>query len=66
MEMISSDTKKLEERKQKTIENLKKEIEKCENLLSNKGFILKAPKQKIEEEKAKCLKLKEELNSYLK
>ena len=66
MEMISSDTKKLEERKQKTIENLKKEIEKCENLLSNKGFILKAPKQKVEEEKAKCLKLKEELNSYLK
>ena len=64
--MISSDTSKLEERKKKTIENLKNEISKCENLLSNKGFLAKAPKQKIEEEKAKYAKLKEELNSYLK
>ena len=66
LEMISSDTSKLEERKKKTIENLKNEISKCENLLSNKGFLAKAPKQKIEEEKAKYAKLKEELNSYLK
>lgn len=66
VEAISSDTSKLEEKKNKRIEVLKNEILKCENLLNNKGFLAKAPKQKIEEEKEKYSRFKEELESYLK
>ena len=65
-EAISSDTSKLEEKKKKRIEDLKIELEKTQKLLSNQGFLAKAPKQKVEEEKAKFAKIKEELESYLK
>ena len=38
------------------------EVARCEKMLSNPGFIQKAPKTKIEEEKAKLTKYKEMLN----
>ena len=54
----------LEEEK-KRIENEKKklqaEIERCEKMLSNPGFMNKAPQAKIDEEKEKLTKYKEML-----
>ena len=40
---------------------LQSEVERCEKMLSNPGFINKAPKTKIEEEKSKLAKYKEML-----
>ena len=52
-----------EERKRLEGEKIKLESEvlRCEKMLSNPGFINKAPQEKIEEEKAKLLKYKEML-----
>ncbi len=49
-----------EERKRQEEEKMKlqQEIERCEKLLSNPGFMNKAPQAKIEEEKAKLEKYK--------
>ena len=52
----------LEEEKrrvEKEKERLKAEIERCEKMLSNPGFINKAPQTKIDEEKMKLEKYKE-------
>ena len=54
----------LEEEAKRKDEERKKiqfEIERAEKMLSNPGFVNKAPKQKIEEEKAKLAKYKEML-----
>ena len=50
-------------------EKLEAELERSKKILSNKGFIAKAPKEKIDEEKAKQEKystMLEEVNSRLK
>ncbi len=51
---------KAEEQKRKEEERkkLEQEVERCEKMLSNPGFINKAPQAKIDEEKAKLLKYK--------
>ena len=49
-------------RKAEEIEKIKFEIERCEKMLSNPGFVNKAPQAKIDEEKAKLEKYKEMLN----
>ena len=55
---------KEEERKRKEEEKarLEQEIARCEKMLSNPGFIKKAPQSKIEEEKAKLEKYRDMLN----
>ena len=55
---------KEEERKRQEEEKirLEQEVARCEKMLSNPGFINKAPKEKIEEEKLKLEKYKEMLN----
>ena len=40
------------------IEKLTQEVARCEKMLSNPGFINKAPQAKIDEEKAKLEKYK--------
>ena len=52
-----------EEAKRKTeeIEKIKFEIERCEKMLANPGFVSKAPQAKIDEEKAKLEKYKDML-----
>ncbi len=57
----------LEEEKQRKAEEKKKieaEIERASKMLSNPGFVNKAPQAKIEEEKAKLDKYKEMLKSF--
>ena len=49
-------------RKAEEIEKIKFEIERAEKILSNPGFVNKAPQAKIDEEKAKLEKYKEMLN----
>ena len=49
-------------RKAEEIEKIKFEIERCEKMLSNTGFVNKAPQAKIDEEKAKLEKYKDMLN----
>ena len=49
-------------RKEEEIEKIKFEIERCEKMLSNPGFVNKAPQSKIDEEKAKLEKYKDMLN----
>ena len=49
-------------RKAEEIEKIKFEIERAEKMLSNPGFVNKAPQAKIDEEKAKLEKYKEMLN----
>ena len=54
----------LEEEKKRNEEEKKKlqaEIERCEKMLSNPGFMNKAPQAKIDEEKEKLAKYKEML-----
>ena len=49
-------------RKAEEIEKIKFEIERCEKMLSNPGFVNKAPQAKIDEEKAKLEKYKDMLD----
>ena len=49
-------------RKAEEIEKIKFEIERAEKMLSNPGFVNKAPQAKIDEEKAKLEKYKDMLN----
>ena len=49
-------------RKAEEIEKIKFEIERAEKMLSNPGFVNKAPQAKIDEEKAKLQKYKDMLN----
>ena len=55
------DLKEEAKRKAEEIEKIKFEIERCEKMLSNPGFVNKAPQAKIDEEKAKLEKYKEML-----
>ncbi len=48
-------------RREKERKRLEAEVERCEKMLSNKGFISKAPEAKIKEEKEKLAKYKEML-----
>ena len=62
---FEEERKRLEEEKTK----LEAEVARCEKMLSNPGFINKAPQAKIEEEKAKLEKYKkmlEKVNQNLK
>jgi valyl-tRNA synthetase len=56
---IEEERKRLEEEKKKVLA----EIERATKMLSNPGFVNKAPEAKINEEKAKLAKYKEMLNS---
>ncbi len=55
------DIKEEKERLAKEKERLEKEVERGKKMLSNQGFISKAPAEKIEEEKAKLAKYEEML-----
>ena len=46
-------------------ERLEKEVARCEKMLSNPGFVNKAPQAKIDEEKAKLEKYKEMLSKVV-
>ena len=59
------DIQKEKERLNAEKERLEKEVERAEKMLSNQGFISKAPKQKIEEEKAKLENYKEMLKTTI-
>lgn len=54
---LEEERKRLEDEKKK----LEGEVARCEKMLSNPGFINKAPKSKIEEEEAKLIKYREML-----
>ena len=54
---LEEEKKRIEEEKKK----LQAEIERCEKMLSNPGFMNKAPQAKIDEEKEKLAKYKEML-----
>ena len=45
---------------------LEAEVERCEKMLSNPGFINKAPEKKIEEEKEKLKQYKMQLSDTIK
>ena len=49
-------------RKEEEIKKIKFEIERAEKMLNNPGFVNKAPKQKVDEEKEKLEKYKEMLS----
>ena len=53
----------LKAKKEKDIAFLKAEIARCEGMLSNQNFVEKAPKEKVELERAKLENLKERLKS---
>ena len=59
---IEEEKKRLEEEKKK----LESEVLRCEKMLSNKGFISKAPEKKVEEEKEKLKKYKDLLSATIK
>lgn len=44
---------------------LENEVSRCEKMLSNPGFVNKAPQNKIEEEKTKLAKYKEMLEAII-
>ena len=53
-------------RKEEERKKIEFEIQRAEKMLSNPGFVNKAPKAKIDEEKAKLEKYKEMLKNYKK
>ena len=59
------DVQKELERLNSEKEKLEKEVERAEKMLANPGFVAKAPKQKIEEEKAKLENYKEMLKTTI-
>ena len=59
---VEEEKKKLEQEKVK----LEAEVERCEKMLSNPGFINKAPEKKIEEEKEKLKQYKMQLSDTIK
>ena len=58
---FEEERKRLEEEKIR----LEKEVARCEKMLSNPGFVNKAPQSKIEEEKTKLIKYREMLQTVL-
>ncbi len=61
--LINSEEEKA--RQEQEIKRLQSEVARCEKMLSNPGFINKAPKEKIEEEKEKLKHYKEMLEKLL-
>ena len=59
---VAKELERLEGEKEK----LEKEVERCAKMLSNKGFVEKAPKAKIEEEEEKLTKYREMLETVEK
>ena len=59
------DMEEEEKRLQQEKEKLEAEVARCEKMLSNPGFVNKAPEKKIQEEKDKLQKYKEMLNKIL-
>lgn len=59
---VAKELERLEGEKEK----LEKEVERCAKMLSNKGFVEKAPKAKIEEEEKKLAKYREMLETVEK
>ena len=55
---LEEEKKRIEEERKR----LKAEVARCEKMLSNPGFMNKAPQAKIDEEKEKLAKYKEMLN----
>ena len=53
----------LKAKKEKDIAFLKSEIARCEGMLSNKNFVEKAPKEKVDLERAKLETLKQRLKN---
>ena len=53
-----------EKRKEEEKKKIEFEIQRAEKMLSNPGFVSKAPKEKVEQEKAKLEKYKEMLKKY--
>lgn len=53
-----------EKRKEEEKKKIEFEIQRAEKMLSNPGFVNKAPKEKVEQEKAKLEKYKEMLKKY--
>ena len=49
----------------KDIEFIQKEIQRCEGMLNNPNFVNKAPKEKVEQERAKLAQHKENLASLI-
>ena len=60
-ELVDIEQEKL--RLKNEIEKLQAEVERAKKMLSNQGFISKAPKAKIEEEEAKLKKYEEMLKT---
>ena len=58
------DFEKEEKRKEEEKKKIEFEIQRAEKMLSNPGFVNKAPKEKVEQEKAKLEKYKEMLKKY--
>ena len=58
---MEEEKKRLEEEKKR----LESEVARCENMLSNPGFVNKAPEAKINEEKTKLAKYQEMLNKVV-
>ena len=58
---MEEEKKRLEEEKKR----LESEVARCEKMLSNPGFVNKAPEAKINEEKAKLAKYQEMLNKIV-
>lgn len=59
------DMEKEKERLKKEMENLEKELQRVRGKLNNQGFVAKAPKEVIEEEKAKEAKYQEMFQKVL-
>ena len=58
----------IEKEKQRLLqekEKLENEVLRCKNLLSNEKFVLRAPKEKIDEEKSKLEKYEKMLSDIL-
>ena len=58
---LEEERKRLEEEKKR----LESEVARCEKMLSNPGFINKAPEAKINEEKEKLAKYKQMLEKVI-
>ena len=56
---LEAEKQRLEEEKEKLLS----EVARCEKMLSNPGFVNKAPEAKINEEKEKLAKYKEMLSN---
>lgn len=65
LHLVEEETEESKARREKRIEFLKNEIERCHKLLSNENFISKAKPEKVQAEKDKCASYEEELKKYL-